>query len=322
MNSRQLVTQTILGNNNGTTPVYGWVRENLSDKIEQDFGSVENFEDHYNFDLAHIFGGPSPFSHPDLIKRMENKTSISPEELLSLPLSDPDVNSAYDDVRAQVQHYGKERNRFCYMQTPGFFECYNEVFGIEDHLCYLALYPDEIEELYRRQLNWSKRFSANIIELGMDMIHISDDWGSQRSMMFSKDMWCSLIKPYHKSLVQEIKRCGAFASLHSDGNIVAVLPEISEIGYNVMHPWQECCDMPYDLFLKNHSDQFAILGGLCVQTTLGFGDLENVGREIERVFGLLKGKRWIFCTSHFVQDSCGIDELTFAFDKAVTLARQ
>jgi len=322
MHSRQLVRETILGNNNGITPVYGWVSLNLSEEITRSFGSVANFEDHYRFDLAHIFDAPSPFSTPGLKKRMEDDDLIEPEELLSFPLSDPDTSKAYKDIREQIQHHGENRGRFCYMQTPGFFECYNEVFGIEEHLCNLALYPKEMKELYKRQLEWNKRFSANVIDLGIDMVHVSDDWGAQNSMMFSKDMWSDLIYPFHSAQVKEIKQRGAFASLHSDGNVLAVLPEIASLGYDLFHPWQESSNMPYEIYLGNYTDKFAILGGLCIQTTLGFGDFARVESEIERVFGLLKGKRWIFCTTHFVQNHCSIDELVFAYDKAVALARK
>jgi uroporphyrinogen decarboxylase len=224
-------------------------------------------------------------------------------------------------VRAQLRHHGEERERFCYMQTPGFFECYNGAFGIENHLCYLALYPDEIAELYRRQLEWTKRFASNVLDLGMDMIHVSDDWGAQNGMMFSKDMWNRLIRPYHSELVREVKRRVKFVSLHSDGNNVAVLPEIAEMGYSLFHPWQESSKMPYDIYLDKYADRFAIMGGLCIQTTLGFGDFARVEREIKRVFGLLKGRRWIFCTTHYVQEHCGIEELVFAFEKAAALAR-
>ena len=321
MNSRQLVAETILGNNDGITPVYGWVKANLSDAISRDFGSVENFEDHYRFDLTHIFGGPSPFSDAALQARVKEGAPVLPEELLSYPLSDPDEGAAYDGVRAQLRHHGTDRERFCYMQTPGFFECYNEIFGIENHLCYLALYPDEIFELYKRQLAWAKRFASNVLDLGMDMVHVSDDWGSQKSLMFSKDMWDRLIRPHHAELVREVRRRGAFVSLHSDGNNAAVMRDVGEMGYYLFHPWQESSGMSYDTYLKHYADKFAIMGGLCIQTTLGFGDFDRLGREIERVFGLLKGKRWIFCTTHYVQDHCGVDELVFAFDKAVALAR-
>ena len=39
-------------------PIYGWVRINIEEQINARFGSVEALEDRYEFDYAHIFGGP------------------------------------------------------------------------------------------------------------------------------------------------------------------------------------------------------------------------------------------------------------------------
>ena len=61
MTSQERVRNCILGNEIDRQPIYGWVRENLASQISSQFGSVENFEDHYAFDAAHIFGGPWSF---------------------------------------------------------------------------------------------------------------------------------------------------------------------------------------------------------------------------------------------------------------------
>ena len=66
---------------------------------------------------------------------------------------------------------------------------------------------------------------------------------------------------------------------------------------------------------------FTILGGVCIQSTLGFGKMEYLEQEIRRVFSLLKGKRWIACTTHYVQDHCSIEELKFAYDLILKLAK-
>lgn len=321
MNSRELVAATIRGENPGRTPVYGWVRANLSEQISKEFGSVENFEDYYEFDMAHIFGGPYPFNKEEIRKVREAGIELTPEVALDIPLMPADDEKAYERVVKALEFYQKERGRFCYVQTPGIFECLNSLFGIENHLCYMALYPDEIAEVYRRQAEWNRQFADCMMDLGVDMIHVSDDWGAQRSLLFSYDMWKNLIYPNHKIVADRVKERGRFLSLHSDGDIRAALDGIVELGYDVVHPWQESAGLSYDLYLEKYSAKLSILGGLCVQTTIGFGDYNRLEKEIRRVFGLLKGKRWMFCTTHFVQEHCSIEELTFAYDLAVKLAR-
>ena len=48
--------------------------------------------------------------------------------------------------------------------------------------------------------------------------------------------------------------------------------------------------------------------------TLGFDKREFLEQEIRRVMGMFRDGGMLFCTSHFVQDHCTMDELTFAFD--------
>lgn len=318
MKSKERVIKTMKGENIGQTPMYGWVEANLKDQITQTFGSVHNFEDAYQFDMAHIFGGPSAFTS----KIDELKTSgieITPEVLLDIPMNEITAKSDYKEVKESLAHHN-QRDRFCYVQTCGIFEALNGAFGIENHLMYMALFPEQLSEVYTRMADWNIKNIHNLVELGIDGIHVSDDWGAQKSLLFSPSMFEEMILPHHQRMVREYKKSGLLISLHSDGCIVPTLDYIAEIGFDFIHPWQENCNMPYSLYLDKYQDKFGILGGVCIQSTLGFGNFERLESEIRRVFGLLKGKRWACCTTHYVQDSCSMEELTFAFDLMRKLA--
>jgi uroporphyrinogen decarboxylase len=56
------------------------------------------------------------------------------------------------------------------------------------------------------------------------------------------------------------------------------------------------------------------MGGLDVQTTIGFGNFDALASEIRRVLGLFKEGGLLYCTTHYVQSHCSIEELTFAYD--------
>jgi uroporphyrinogen decarboxylase len=63
------------------------------------------------------------------------------------------------------------------------------------------------------------------------------------------------------------------------------------------------------------------MGGLDVQTTIGFGKLDLLRAEIERVLRLGADGGLLFCTTHFIQDHCSVDELRLAFDLVYELSR-
>ena len=196
MNSTERVRAIIRGEEFDRQAIYGWVSANLSQEICARWGSVENFEDKYEFDAAHLFGGPNTFNTALIEKIASENDELTPDLLVDAPIFNDTENPAdYENIRNALAHH-KERGRFCYVQTPGFFESFNGVFGIENQLMWLALYPDELNELYARQADWSIKFADHCIDLGVDMIHISDDWGSQKDLMFSPELWKKIIFPH------------------------------------------------------------------------------------------------------------------------------
>ena len=321
MDSTERVRRTILGLPTDRQPIYGWVAANLSDEITAAFGSVAAFEDHYEFDMSHVFGGPGPFREDVLNRLRAENDELTPDLLLDEDFfTDPDRIEDYDNIKKAIAFH-KERGRFCYSQTPGFFENFNGLFGIENQLMYLALYEDELRELYLRAAEWNKRFAGHCIDLGIDMVHISDDWGAQNDLMFSPRLWWDLIYPPMKTVVDYVHGRGCLCSLHSDGCIARVTDGVVKLGLDLVHPWQESAGMSYRTYLDKYQDKFALLGGVCIQTILGVVPRDRLDAEIRRVFGLLKGKRWICCTTHFVQNHCSMEDLTYAFDLIYELAR-
>ena len=209
-----------------------------------------------------------------------------------------------------------------YVQTPGIFEALNGVFGIENHLAWLLLYPDDLKAVYARQANWNRQFAMNCMDLGIDMIHVSDDWGSERSLLFSPETWWEMIYPYHKVTTDAVRARGGIASLHCDGNFSQVVDGVVKLGYSVVHPWQESAGMSLQVFKDCWMDKLVVMGGLDVQTTIGFNDRIKLQHEIERVVGMFADGGMMFCTTHFVQDHCTIEELTFAYDLVYDLVRK
>jgi uroporphyrinogen decarboxylase len=322
MNSFERVTATIQHRPADRMPVYGWTSANLEQPICKAFGSIDNFEDHYEFDMVHLFGGPYPHPRNAIREVYGQATSILPEDYLNMSLNDPNDQSTYQSLIDQIAHQKVKRGRFVYIQTPGIFECLNDVFGIENHLLYLALYPEVLQQVYRRQAKWNHTFAMNCIDLGVDMVHVSDDWGGQRGLLFSPRTWWKLIYPNHEITCQAVLARGIPVSLHTDGNINPVIDGIIKLGYKVVHPWQESAGMSLANFKANYRDIFTVMGGLDVQTTIGFGKIDFLKSEIERIIEMFKDGGLIFCTSHFVQDHCTIEELVTAYDLVYELVRK
>lgn len=310
---RERVIATIEHRKPDRIPRYGWLG-NLAERITERFGSVATFEDQYGFDLHHAWAKPWQYAREALAFIRNDTGQALPERVIQAPIHDPNDQAMYEPLKEQVRHHKKERGRFVYVQTPGLFEAHNGLFGIENHLMYLMMYEKELREVYKRQAEWNKTFAMNCLDMGVDMVHVSDDWGAQTNLLFSPETWWNLIYPYHKITCDAVKQRGAYLSLHTDGNNNAILDGVVKLGYSVMHPFQESAGMSLEHFKDKYAGEFVVMGGIDVQTTLGFDNRDRLRGELKRVIDMFRDGGLILCTTHAVQEHCSIDELVYCYE--------
>jgi uroporphyrinogen decarboxylase len=165
------------------------------------------------------------------------------------------------------------------------FETASALRGPQQMLLDLAGDPalsDAILEIpFRYHLAAAKR----LVEMGVDMIWTGDDVGTQRGMMISPHAWRRLLKPRMAEFISALKTINPHVKVayHSDGNIEKIIPELIEIGLDVLNPVQPACIDPAKL-KKQYGDKLSFWGTLDEQHTLPFGTPEEVRRQVlERI---------------------------------------
>jgi len=96
---------------------------------------------------------------------------------------------------------------------------------------------------------------------------------------------------------------------------------VVKLGYDVVHPWQESAGMDLGEYRRRYRRRFTVMGGLDVQTTIGFGKWDFLRDQILRVVRMFRGGGLLFCTTHFVQAHCTIEELVYAYDLVYQIVR-
>ena len=87
MNGTERVRAVITGKSYDRQPIYGWVWGNLEQEINEYWGSVPAFEDKYEFDIAHLFGGPYCFDEAVINTAAPIRTDeLTPDLLVDLPI--------------------------------------------------------------------------------------------------------------------------------------------------------------------------------------------------------------------------------------------
>jgi len=145
--------------------------------------------------------------------------------------------------------------------------------------------------------------AKRLVKMGVDGIWLGDDVGSQKGMLISPELWRKYLKPRMATICQELKSINSQIKIayHSDGNIYPIIPELIEIGIDVLNPVQPQAMDP--AFLKErYGDRLSFWGTIDEQYTLPFGTKEEVESETkERIKVMAPGGGFIISPTHHVQ---------------------
>ncbi|MFQ6065728.1 MAG: uroporphyrinogen decarboxylase family protein [bacterium] len=158
--------------------------------------------------------------------------------------------------------------------------------------------------------------SIRFAEAGVDILWLADDIGMQDTMLMSPAMWRKWLRPRLKNVIDSAKRVNPCIRIfyHSDGFIEPVIPELIEIGVDVLNPIQPECMNPVKL-KRLYGDRLSFFGTIGVQTVMPFGSPEevrhNVGDMIEKVG---QGGGFIIAPTHFVSVQVPWENVEAFFD--------
>jgi uroporphyrinogen decarboxylase len=176
-------------------------------------------------------------------------------------------------ARDAEQHFIAPNFGFC------LFERAWSLRGFEAFLLDLALNPFFAEDLLERITQIQVALARRFVTLGMDCGYFGDDYGAQKSLLFSPRTWRALFKPRLARIFAVFREAGLSVILHSDGDIAEILPDLAEIGLTTLNPVQpEVLD---HVWLKcTFGDRLSFYGGVSTQTVLPHGTPAEVGAAV------------------------------------------
>jgi uroporphyrinogen decarboxylase len=155
--------------------------------------------------------------------------------------------------------------------------------GMEKLLLYVALEPDFVDRLLQGLADYILQTMASLFDrFAFDAIALSDDYGTQRSLIISPDAWRRFVKPRLAEIFTAAKRAERAVMLHSCGNVRALVPDLIELGLDILHPVQpEALDV---LELKDRfGSRLTLCGGLGTQDLLVHADPQDIRDEVRRL---------------------------------------
>jgi uroporphyrinogen decarboxylase len=166
----------------------------------------------------------------------------------------------------------------------GLFERSWNLRGFENILVDVISEPDFFEEAVERIMRLYLDFVEYTAELPLDGILFGDDWGDQRGIIIGPKRWRKFLKPRWAQIYAAVHQHGMVVMHHSCGSVAEIMPDLVEIGMDVLESVQpEAAGMnPYEL-KKKWGDKICFWGGLGSQSVIPFGTPEQLKTEIRRL---------------------------------------
>lgn len=232
-------------------------------------------------------------------------------EIPSLDLWDFD---SYAEVLKEYQGF------FVWMNMNGCFDFARFQRGTEEFFTDLALEPIKAEILLDKVNELAVRFFEKCISKVsglVDGVYLGDDFGTQSGLAISPDMWRKYIKPRYSQLVSIIKGHGLKYCHHSCGSVDKIIPDMIDIGFDVLNPIQPLAKgMDPERLSRSFGKDICFYGGIDEQYTLPNGSVEDVKEEVRhRMETLGRNNGYIVAPSHAFQPDTPVENVLAVYEE-------
>jgi len=230
------------------------------DKGIDKYGTVYMLSEH---------GEPTPIDGP-----IKNRHDLSE--------FDPASKVTHDDfakVKYVIDTLGKEKAHFVSVTDP-FKSSWRWRGGMQNLLMDYVTDPQMVHELASIASDFDNTAIDMIAKLGADVITVPGDLAGEWTTIMSPKHYREFIKPYHERLVNHAHSRGLKIIKHSDGNLMPILDDLIEVGFDGIHPIQPQCMDIYRVksYLKGKA---CVLGNIDCRDLLVNGTTDEVDEVVK-----------------------------------------
>lgn len=249
-------------------------------------------------------------------KSVEYETAFGPghyTEMVGHPLAEerafdsyrapnPDRPELYTEAARVVREF-KNDYWIVGVTVTTIFETAWALRGYERTLADFVENPGLTERLLEIPFRYHLAAAKKLTELGVDMIWIGDDVGAQNGMLMSSKTWRRFLRPRLAEFIATVKGINPNLKVayHSDGHILPIIPELIDIGIDILNPVQPRSMNPAEV-KRRFGDRLSFWGTIDEQHTLPFASPEAVAAEVrERISTVGRSGGLIIGPTHHVQ---------------------
>jgi uroporphyrinogen decarboxylase len=218
------------------------------------------------------------------------KEDLTVADINAFDWPNPSNPTMFDGLREQAKQWhentqyvvGGDGIKVGILQTSSQLRGYDKLFTD------FGLNPDLAHALLQRlsaTINGMYFHYLKTVSAYIQVVVITDDQGTQNSLMVSPKMFRAFIKPYLKSQIETIKNTANVKVLmHCDGAIAPIIPDLIQIGVDILNPIQTVVKGLEDTraLKEQFGNQICFHGSIDVQQVLPNATVEEVRAEVKK----------------------------------------
>ena len=224
----------------------------------------------------------------------------------------------WDYLKANYPRWRREGAWISGVLQFGFDFTHAWVVGTERLLMAMVTDPEWAVDMFAHTLEVHTGLLDIIWEAGyrFDEVHWCDDMGYKQAQFFSLDMYRELLKPIHRRAAAWAHRKGLPVRLHSCGYIKPFIPDLMEIGVDMLNPLEVKAGMDPIGLKAEFGEQLAFHGGI---NAVLYDDPEALWCEMRRIIPAMKrGGGYFVSSDHSVPQTVSLHD----FRSFVELAKE
>jgi uroporphyrinogen decarboxylase len=152
----------------------------------------------------------------------------------------------------------------------------------------MAMYdePFRFQALIDQIVDYNIVVFQRLMDLGVDILHVSEDLGTQQALMISPEMFRTFFLPAYERMFSEPRSRCVLIDFHSCGCIQDIAADLIAVGVDILNPLQAKTNNQQHV-KKISNGRMAVLGGIDSTIVLA-GTPKDVKNEVVRAFSVLK----------------------------------
>ncbi len=200
--------------------------------------------------------------------------------------------------------------------------------GYEEFFMDLIIDKEFAEGLMDRiLLTLKEMWSHYMEEVGpyVQLVYLTDDLGSQTSLLISPQLFRELVKPRMKELHDHIKSLADVKLMfHTDGAVLPLVDDFLDMNVDILNPVQTSVTGLEDTFALKESfgDRLCFHGAIDVQQLMPNANTEQLEQEIAlRIYDLGRNGGYILAPCHNIGHDIAPENVITLFEKAREFGR-